>query len=338
MAGATVVGIQGADFTINGRPTYEGRTWRGHRIEGLLLNSRMVQGIFDDLNPQTRSRWAYPDGPWDPERNTREFLEAMPSWRDHGLAAFTLNLQGGSPQGYSREQPWLNSAFGWQGELREEYLGRLAAILDRADELGLVVILGYLYFGQEPRMNGEAAILRAMDSATDWVMESGHRNIVIETVNEANVRYHHDIVQPERHHELIERVRERSGGELLVSVSLGGGAIPGDNLIGASDFVLLHGNGVMEPERIRQMVDAVRASAAYRGQPVVFNEDDHFDFDQPDNNFLAAVSSGAGWGYFDYRMEGEGYEQGFQSVPVDWRIGSARKRGFFGLLKEITGG
>ena len=30
-------------------------------------------------------------------------------------------------------------------------------------------------------------------------------------------------------------------------------------------------------------------------------------------------------------------QAGFQSLPVDWTISSARKRAFFGLLKEITG-
>ena len=39
---------------INGEPTYRGHVWNGHKIEGLLMNSRMVQGIFDDLNPETR--------------------------------------------------------------------------------------------------------------------------------------------------------------------------------------------------------------------------------------------------------------------------------------------
>ena len=58
--GRTVVSIRGEKFYINGRPTYEGRTWKGARIEGLLLNSRMVQGIFDDLNPETVASWAYP--------------------------------------------------------------------------------------------------------------------------------------------------------------------------------------------------------------------------------------------------------------------------------------
>jgi hypothetical protein len=70
------------------------------RIEGLLLNSRMVNGVFDDLNPQTRCLWDYPNGPWDPQRNTREFVAAVPEWRQHGLLGFTINLQGGSPYRY----------------------------------------------------------------------------------------------------------------------------------------------------------------------------------------------------------------------------------------------
>src|SRR5690349_9111234 len=65
----TAVSIVGEEFYINGQPTYKGRTWNGHRIQGLLFNSRMVQGIFDDRNPQTAKQWAYPDtGKWDAGR------------------------------------------------------------------------------------------------------------------------------------------------------------------------------------------------------------------------------------------------------------------------------
>ena len=99
----TSVAIKEDRFLINGRPTYEGRSWRGMRIEGLLMNSRMVQGIFDDLNEATRGKWAYPDTKrWDPDRNTREFIAAMPAWRRNGLLSFTINLQGGSPEGYRK--------------------------------------------------------------------------------------------------------------------------------------------------------------------------------------------------------------------------------------------
>jgi len=37
-------------------------------------------------------------------------------------------------------------------------------------------------------------------------------------------------------------------------------------------------------------------------------------------------------------MKGEAFEDGYQSVPVDWGINSERKKQFFSLLKEITGG
>ena len=138
----TRVSIVGDAFHINERPTYAGRTWNGKRIEGLLLNSRMVQATFDDLNPQTRERWAYPDTKvWDADRNVREFLAAMPEWRKHGLLGITVNLQGGSPQGYSKEQPWHNSGFTESGALRPEYVARMTRVLEKADELGMVVIV-----------------------------------------------------------------------------------------------------------------------------------------------------------------------------------------------------
>src|SRR5690348_11328907 len=77
----TEVSIRGAAFLINGEPTYKGRTWNGKKVEGLLMNSRMVQATFDDLNPETVGRWAYPDTKkWDADRNTREFIAAMPEW------------------------------------------------------------------------------------------------------------------------------------------------------------------------------------------------------------------------------------------------------------------
>ena len=91
------------------------------------------------------------------------------------------------------------------------------------------------------------------------------------------------------------------------------------------------------PHGIRLQVARWRAGAGYRGQPVVYNEDDHFDFDKPDNHLVAAIDSGASWGYFDFRRIRERFEDGFQSLPVDWTISSVRKRAFFGLLKEITG-
>jgi hypothetical protein len=334
----TVVSIRGDAFHINGEPTYAGRVWQGKRIEGLLFNSRMVQGIFDDRNPETRERWQYPDtGHWDPERHTREFVAAMPEWREHGLLAFTINLQGGSPQGYSREQPWHNSAIEADGSLRDDYLGRLEQILDRADELGMVAILGIFYFGQDERLADEQAVKRAVDNTIDWLFDRKYANVLLEINNECNVRYDHAILQPERVHELIERAqqRRRDGRRFLVSTSYGGGTIPKENIVRAADFLLLHGNGVSDPGRLAEMVSKSRAVPGYREMPIVFNEDDHFGFEQPQNNLLAAVGEYASWGYFD---PGESnYRDGYQCPPVNWGINTERKRAFFKKLKEITG-
>lgn len=336
----TAVSIVGEEFHLNGQPLHAGRFYQGHRLQGLLFNARLVQGIFDDRNPETVGRWAYPDtGRWDPERNTREFIEAMVEWRRHGLDAFTLNLQGGSPEGYSRGQPWENTAFEADGALRPEYFQRLERILRRADELGMVVILGLFYFGQDERLADEAAVIRAVDGTVDWLFAGGWRHVLIEINNECNVRYDHPILQPERVHELIERVRGtvRDGRRFLVSTSYGGGTLPGPEVVRSADFLLLHGNGVGEPAQIADMVRRTRALAGETPKPILFNEDDHFDFDRPYHHFLAAVTERAGWGYFDYRQRGESFEQGFQSVPVDWSISSERKRGFFRTLARMTG-
>ncbi len=332
----TCVSIRGEKFYINGKPTFSDRSWQSYPVEGLLPNSRMVQGVFDDLNTETTSRWKYPDtGTWDPERNTNEFIASMPIWKKHGMLAFTINFQGGSPEGYSKSQPWENNAFEPSGKLRDSYLKRMAKIIERADQLGMVVILGIFYFGQDERLTDEKAVIAAVDNTIDWVVKGGFKNIVIEVANECNNKaYKHDIIRQERIHELILRIKKKAPG-LLVSTSFNGGTIPPDNVVKVSDFILIHGNGVTEPSRITEMVRNVKAIPSYKPMPIVFNEDDHFNFDKPENNFVAATKAYASWGFFDFRMKDEGFNDGYQSVPVNWGISSDRKKAFFNKLKEI---
>lgn len=336
--GKTVVTIQGEDFLINGKPTYEGAFWNGARIEGLLFNSRMVNGIFDDQNPGTRDLFAYPDtGTWDPDRNANEFVAAMGGWYKHGLLAFTLNLQGGSPTGYGNRS-WRNSAFDSKGNLLPEYMVRLERILKKADDLGMVVMLGYFYFGQDEYLVDETAVIRAVNEATDWILEKGYQNVLVEINNECNIQYDHAILQPERVHELIELVKEKTEDDrrLLVSTSYGGDSIPQTNVVAASDYLLLHGNGVKDPKKITEMVQRTKAVEGYRPVPIVFNEDDHYDFKQSSNNMISAVKAHVSWGFFDYRRDGEDFNEGYQSIPADWGINSDRKNGFFNLVKEMT--
>jgi hypothetical protein len=336
----TRVSIKDTSFLINGELTYKGRFWNNARIEGLLLNSRMVQGIFDDLNPETRSRFAYPDTKtWDPDRNTNEFISHMKDWHDNGLLAFTLNLQGGSPFGYGNGE-WVNSAYDETGELRPAYMQRLRKILDKADDLGMVVILGYFYFGQDQNLKDENAVINATDNITNWIIDNEYKNILVEINNECNIEYDHPILQPDRVDELIRRVQESGKGEqrLMVSASFGGGTVPSPNVVSASDFILLHGNGLDRSSEIRDLIEKTRKVGNAATKPLLFNEDDHYNFISDTCNFVTAVRDYVSWGYFDYRMDGEGFESGYQSVPVDWGINSERKKSFFRKLEEITMG
>jgi hypothetical protein len=334
----TKVSIKGNQFYINDQLTYKGRFWRDHKIEGLLFNARLVQGIFDDLNLETRQRFQYADTKlWDANRNTNEFIAAMPTWKNHGMLALTLNMQGGSPLGYGNNG-WINSAFDEKGSLRPSYMTRLKKILDKADDLGMVIILGYFYFGQDQHLTDETAVINAVDNLTNWILDHKYQNILVELNNECDIYYDHKILQAERVHELIVKIKntKKNGKRLLVSTSYAGGVLPKSNVVAVSDYILLHGNGVSEPQKITTLIDETKKVVGFRNQPLVFNEDDHFEFETENNNFINAVKGYASWGYFDYRMKDETFENGFQSVPVDWGINSTRKKQFFNKLKEIT--
>ena len=172
-----------------------------------------------------------------------------------------------------------------------------------------------------------------------WLLKKGYRNVLVEIANECDNRnYEQALIKADRVHELITLAKSQTvaGRRLPVSVSFNGGSIPSPNVVAVADFLLLHGNGVKDPNQIAGMVKKTRAVPGFRNLPILFNEDDHFDFDKPLNNFVGAISEYASWGYFDYRMKGEGFDEGYQSVPVNWQISSSRKKGFFGLLAEIT--
>lgn len=349
----TAVTIVGDDFHINGEPTYKGRVWDGHRIEGLLMNARLVQGIFDDLNPETASLWTYPDGPWDPERNTDEFVAAMPEWRRHGLLCVVVNLQGGSPTGYGNEG-WHNSAYDADGTIRADYAARLERIVDRADELGVVVMIGCFYFGQDQHLEDEDAVRSAVRNAVDWVADRGYTNVLLEIANEYPGKgYTHAVIR-ERPEELIRLAQEHAAARAIslpVSISSYAMKLSSQAVIDASDFILIHGNAIKDPAKMVENIAALRSMCG-SPKPIVNNEDDSTwsprklepGQDPPGwategvtNNFMACVKNHVSWGFFDWRTEDEGFDEGYQCVPVNWGISSERKRIFFDTVAEITG-
>ncbi len=70
-------------------------------------------------------------------------------------------------------------------------------VIEKADELGMVVILGYFYFGQDQRLKDEGAVIAATENATRWVLDQRFGNVLIEVNNECDVAaYDHDILKP----------------------------------------------------------------------------------------------------------------------------------------------
>lgn len=340
----TVVEIKGNAFYINGKPTYEGRYWKGNKIEGLLINSRMVQGVFDDLNKKTRDTFAYPDTKkWDAKRNNRDFVNNMALWKSYGLNSFTVNMQGGSPFGYGNFD-FLNPGFKPDGSLDKHYMKRLDNILKKADKLNMIVIVSLFYFGQDQRLTDEAAVKNATTNTINWLFKKGYRNVLIEINNEtlgSIKQYDHEILLYQRVDELINLAKsvEKKEYRYLVGTSFPAPIVPTKNVVDASDFVLFHGNAHRTAQKFTDHIAKVKAVVGNRVMPIVINEDDNFDFEADSSHFEIAVKNYISWGYFDYRAKGVAdLKEGYQSVPVDWGINSDRKKAFFNKVKEITGG
>jgi hypothetical protein len=76
----------------------------------------------------------------------------------------------------------------------------------------MVAIVGLFYQGQERRMDDEPSVIRAAEAATDWLIDKGYTNVLVEVANEAdNAGFKHDVIKPSGGAvQLIERLKERS--------------------------------------------------------------------------------------------------------------------------------
>jgi hypothetical protein len=352
----TTISIHKQQFHINEQPTYAGRAHQRRHIEGLLFNTRMVQAIFDDENPDTAIHWRYPDtGTWDAERNTREFCAALPLYARHGVLGVTVGLQGGgsiyTPEIYNH---YLNSAFTPEGELKPAYLERLRQILAAADDAGIIVIVNYFYWKQSARLNSDAAVRRATEAATDWLLSTGYTNILVDVMNECGDWWGglHPQLGTQRIHELIELVQQTTlhGRRLLAGSSTGGGEeLPRGRWQAVEDFHMPHGNGCY-PDQLRAKLQRLKASDDFqrKPRPILVNEDTIFL-----DNLEACVDEYASWGFYcqgfgcDYadRMDWKTRRRessvealtGFQTVPVNWGIHTPEKRPFFERVAVLTG-
>jgi CubicO group peptidase (beta-lactamase class C family) len=269
----TRVSIREGQWFLNDEITY-----RGTKAEGLLMNVRMVNAVFED-----RNRPAF-----DPDSNTDKFIAPIPDYVAHGVRAFTICLQGGST-GYEGA---VNSAFHPDGSLRDSYLHRVRRVIEACDRSGAVVILGCYYQRQDQILKDEAAVRAGTANVANWIKDSGFTNVVLEIANEFghNGFDHRLLKTPEGIAELIGLAKQTAPTLLVSASGLGNGRLP-DAVAGTSDFLLIHFNST-SVEDIPTCIAALKRF----GKPIVCNEDPKMGKEGAQAAEVC-VTNGASWGF-----------------------------------------
>jgi CubicO group peptidase (beta-lactamase class C family) len=304
---ATKVSIVDGKWRLNGELTY-----RGAKAEGLLMNVRMVNAVFEDANNKTRPKQL------DPDPNTEAFIKKIPDYVAGGVRAFTLNLQGGDP-GYEGA---INSAFRPDGALRASYLERVARIIAACDRHGAVVILGCYYQRQDQNLKDDDAVRAGVVNVAKWIQESRFTNVVLEIANEyGHPGFDHPLLKTAAGQvELIQLAKKTAPGLLVSTSGLGHGRIPVE-VAQAGDFILPHFNST----KVEDIPDRVAALKKH-GKPIVVNEDDKVGR-QGAKAAETCVANGVSWGFMALKVN--------QHFPFAFK-GAADDPEVYAMLKHLT--
>jgi hypothetical protein len=299
------------------RKTYSGRQFRPEAA-GRMMNLRIAQGLFHD-------EWLT-EFPFDPEANTDRLIKALDSYKEHGILAISVSLQGGNAgynkefQGIKREMEArfgqgkgaLVSAFRPDGSLKDAWMKRLLRLARELDRRGMILDLLYFYQRQDEVFENTQAIDRAAINVTDWLIDHNLRNVIIEIANEHDVRtYDHDRYIHNRMGHLIELVRQRfrerkAAFSLPITASTGGRMNVYDSVRDHADLVIIHGNNRTPEEKKARMAELI-ADPKMPG-PIYMNEDDSGRETTPEvlANELASCdvvfNAGGSWGYMPWRQ------------------------------------
>lgn len=317
----TVLTIEGDRFLINGFLTYSELPGANASVRGLLMNARMIQGVFDDKADAGRfNRFGKI---FDPDVNTAELIAALPEWYACGLRAFTVGFQGGGPCYTIDNDTIRNSPYGEDGaSMDSAYLSRMKRLLLAADELGMAVIVSLFYGAQTRLLRDDKSVMRAVKTACNWLRDNGFSNVIVEIANE------HDISAFQRHPilytesgivELLEIARRESGG-LPVGCSGQGGYFD-TSIAQASDVILIHGNG----QTRQHFYNLVQKAKSIRpARPIVCNEDS-----QAISQLEVSFKTGVSWGYYNNMTK--------QEPPVRWGITPGEDAFFAARISEYLG-
>jgi CubicO group peptidase (beta-lactamase class C family) len=300
----TRIALDRGRWVLKGRPTNPGSA-----AEGLLMNVRMVNAVFED-------RAEHPE--FDPDANTARFIARIPDYAAHGVNALTICLQGGMP-GYDGA---VNSAFEPDGSLRPSYLARVERVLRGCDQHGIVVILGLYYQRQSAILRDEAAVRAGVVNAARWVRERGFENVLLEIANEyPHKGFAHGLIRnPEAQAGLIRLARQTAPGLLISASGYGDGRIDAE-VAEAADFLLPHWNGT----KVEQFSARIEVLKKF-GKPIVANEDDKTGADAV-AALRVSVENGASYGLM--------LEHHNQTFPFHFD-GAADDPVFYAELKKLT--
>lgn len=283
-------------WELTGTPGWQGDGF-AEQVRGTLPNLRSANGVFDDDSGKIRDY----DEDFDAQANTDAFIANLDAYREHGILATDVNLQGGNP-GYDGAE---NSAFTSDGSLRQEWMDRAGQVIEASAQRNMYVVLGYFYFRQTGVFDGDDAIRAAVSNATDWLIENNYRNVIIEIANEHNDDDYPDIISSnDGMAELIGLAQSRfddADFRLAVSASRwGDGSGPEGAVADAADLALIHCNGL----DASGCADAAGNLQDGYDYPVVVNETDNTHGDYSDDTLSEdkesvddMVATGASWGY-----------------------------------------
>ncbi len=282
----TSISIVGDDWHFNDQIINPGSP-----SEGLLMNVRMVNAVFEDRGPELAQR----TDEFDPDTNTASFIEKIPEYVSSGVNAFTISLQGGLP-GYEGA---INTAFNADGSLRDDYLQRVERVIRASDENNAAIILTLFYQRQHSHhsaLAGKESIRNALENAVNWITEKGFTNVVLEVSNE----YRHggfrnwpdgEWLMSEAGQVELMRLAKQLNPELLVSTSGMGNGRYHEDLAREADFLLIHFN-TTSLDLYESRIEDVKKY----GKPIVCNEDDKLGPEGAAAQAIA-VMNGSSWGY-----------------------------------------
>ncbi len=316
----TKLSIDGTKFRINGDLIYSEIEQCNEKYHGMLMNSRMIQGIFDSENSDLFQRY---NKTFDPDVNTDELIAALPAWYAKGLRAITVGMQGGGSCFTVRACDLKNNPYSADGlQVDEAYLARLDRLINACDEIGMIVIVSYFYSGNIDTLDGAQGIINAVETMSTYLKEKAYTNIIIEVTNEYNIPPFkpYPLIQTAQGMASLIHIAKKAAGGIPVGCSGGGGCVQED-VCKASDVVLVHGNGCSRSQ-LYNMVQRVRAFTP--DKPIVFNEDS-----QAVGQLKVCEELAVSWGYYNNMTK--------QEPPTYWEITKGEDEFFAWRMADMLG-